>query len=70
KAVTERRARERFLDLSTCEEKTMTLAELQQKRARLATEMRTYHDAQGDADWGDETALEVGRHAGRYQKAG
>ncbi|MFC3336911.1 phage major capsid protein [Paracandidimonas soli] len=32
----------------------MTLAELQQKRARLATEMRTYHDAQGDADWGDE----------------
>jgi len=32
----------------------MTLAELQQQRARLATEMRTYHDAQGDAEWGDE----------------
>lgn len=32
----------------------MTLAELQQQRARLATEMRTYHDAQGDIEWGDE----------------
>ncbi len=32
----------------------MTLAELLQKRARLATEMRTYHDAQGEAEWGDE----------------
>lgn len=32
----------------------MTLAELQQQRARLATEMRTFHDAQGDAEWGDE----------------
>lgn len=32
----------------------MTLAELQQQRARLATEMRQYHDAQGDIEWGDE----------------
>lgn len=32
----------------------MTLAELKQKRARIAAEMRTYHDAQGDAAWGDE----------------
>ncbi len=32
----------------------MTLAELQQQRARLATEMRQYHDAQGDTEWGDE----------------
>ncbi|WP_258127520.1 phage major capsid protein [Achromobacter anxifer] len=32
----------------------MTLAELKQKRARIAAEMRTYHDAQGEAAWGDE----------------
>lgn len=32
----------------------MTLAELKQKRARVAAEMRTYHDAQGDNVWGDE----------------
>lgn len=32
----------------------MTLAELQQKRAQLATEMRSYHDEQGDAEWGAE----------------
>lgn len=32
----------------------MTLAELKQKRARIAAEMRTFHDAQGEAAWGDE----------------
>ena len=32
----------------------MTLAELKQKRARIAAEMRTYHDAQGENAWGDE----------------
>lgn len=32
----------------------MTLAELQQKRAQLATEMRSYHEEQGDAEWGAE----------------
>ncbi|MEN5158960.1 phage major capsid protein [Achromobacter spanius] len=32
----------------------MTLAELKQKRARIAAEMRTFHDAQGETAWGDE----------------
>jgi HK97 family phage major capsid protein len=32
----------------------MTLAELQQMRARLANEMRDYNNAQGDAEWGAE----------------
>lgn len=32
----------------------MTLAELKKKRAQVATEMRAYHDAQGEAAWGDE----------------
>ncbi len=32
----------------------MTLAELMKKRAQVANEMRTYHDAQGEAAWGDE----------------
>lgn len=32
----------------------MTLAELKQKRAQLATEMRSYHENQGDAEWGAE----------------
>lgn len=32
----------------------MTLAELQQKRAQLATEMRTFHEAQGESEWGGE----------------
>lgn len=32
----------------------MTLVELQQQRARLASEMRQYHDSQGEAEWGDE----------------
>lgn len=32
----------------------MTLAELKQKRARIAAEMRAYHDAQGETAWGDE----------------
>lgn len=32
----------------------MTLAELKQKRARIAAEMRTFHEAQGENAWGDE----------------
>jgi HK97 family phage major capsid protein len=32
----------------------MTYAELQQKRARIATEMRSFHDFTGDTAWGDE----------------
>lgn len=32
----------------------MTLAEMQQARARIASEMRSFHDKQGDAAWGDE----------------
>lgn len=32
----------------------MTLAELQQKRAQLATEMRTFHEGQGDNEWGGD----------------
>lgn len=32
----------------------MTLAELKKKRAQVASEMRTYHDAQGENAWGDE----------------
>lgn len=32
----------------------MTLAEMKQRRAQLANEMRSYHEAQGDGAWGDE----------------
>ena len=32
----------------------MTLAELKQKRARIAAEMRTFHEAQGENAWGGE----------------
>lgn len=32
----------------------MALAELKQKRARIAAEMRTFHEAQGENAWGDE----------------
>lgn len=32
----------------------MTLAELKQKRAKIASEMRSLHETIGDASWGDE----------------